>query len=155
MRSNTVGKALVGVTAVVGLAAGSLAGASGAFAATHTAKPAAVAQPVQIQDTVNLGLSTAQAKGVQHWLAEYWGYTDKIDGELGTHSWEAMQRFLKANWGYTKKIDGIVGSGTVSALQSFLKAHYGYTGAITGIANSGTQAAFKNFANVCVSVYGS
>jgi peptidoglycan hydrolase-like protein with peptidoglycan-binding domain len=156
MRSNTVAKALVSVTAVVGLAAGSLAGASGAFATTHTAKPAAVTQPVQILDTVNLGLSTAQAKGVQHWLAQYYQYTDTIDGQLGTHSWQAMQRFLKAHHGYTGNIDGIVGGGTVSALQRFLRDNgWGYTGKIDGIAGSGTQAAFATFANWCVSVYGS
>ncbi|CAM5737051.1 hypothetical protein SMICM304S_08991 [Streptomyces microflavus] len=96
---------------------------------------------------VNLGLSTAQAKEVQRWLAGSWNYNDAIDGQLGTNSWKAFQRFLRSAANYNDAIDGVVGPNTVKALQRWLKAHYGYTGAIDGIAGSGTQAAFKRFAN--------
>ncbi|WP_129843730.1 peptidoglycan-binding domain-containing protein [Streptomyces sp. RFCAC02] len=95
--------------------------------------------------TVNLGLSVPEAKCVQTWLAEYYGYTGPIDGLLGTDSWKAMQRWLKAYWGYTGPIDGIVGSGTVSALQRSLR-DWGYTGEIDGIAGPDTQAALQRAA---------
>ena len=95
----------------------------------------------------NFGLSNAQAKNVQYWLAYYWGYSGSIDGLLGPNSWKAFQRELKTYWGYTGAIDGIPGTNTVKALQRMLKAYWGYTGGIDGIAGSGTQAAFKRFAN--------
>jgi lysozyme family protein len=100
---------------------------------------------------VNLGLDTAQAKAVQIWLNEFWGYNDGFDGQLGPQSWMAMQRFLRADFGYTGGIDGVVGSGTVSALQRFLKKDWGYTGGIDGEAGPLTQAAFKRFANALIS----
>ncbi|MBQ0984211.1 peptidoglycan-binding protein [Streptomyces sp. F63] len=145
-------RTLVSLTAVAGLAAGSLAGAGAAFAAPDSSvqqvAPAEAAAPLAV---VNLGLNTTQAKGVQRWLRAYWGYTDSIDGQLGPNSWKAFQRHLKAHHGYTGPIDGIVGSGTIKALQRFLKNNgWGYTGAIDGIAGPGTKAAFKNFANWCV-----
>lgn len=95
----------------------------------------------------NFGLSSAQAKNVQDWLAYYWGYSGSIDGLLGANSWKAFQRELRTYWGYTGAIDGIPGTNTVKALQRMLKMYWGYTGAIDGIAGSGTQAAFKRFAN--------
>ncbi|MGW0839032.1 peptidoglycan-binding protein [Streptomyces sp. NPDC002787] len=145
MRSNVVARSLVSVTAVVGIAAGSLAGAGAGFAASApAAKPAVNSEAVAPLAVVNLGLSTAQAQDVQRWLARYWGYTGAIDGLLGTHSWMAFQRNLR-NWGYTGEIDGVVGGGTISALQRLLR-HWGYTGPIDGIAGEGTQAAFKAFA---------
>lgn len=155
MRRRMPARTLVGVTAVVGMAAGSLAGATPGFAASDQAqKPAVAAQAVAPSAVVNLGLNTTQAKGFQRWLAANWQYTDSIDGQLGTNSWKAEQRHLKAYWNYTGAIDGIVGSGTVSALQRFLKNNgWGYTGAIDGVAGSGTQAAFATFANWCVANY--
>ncbi|WP_431961527.1 peptidoglycan-binding domain-containing protein [Actinacidiphila sp. bgisy160] len=150
MRSNVLTRALVGITAVVGMAAGGLAGATTSSAAPAPAASAAVASygTVTPLAVVNLGLSTTQGRYVQCWL-KYgnYGYTGALDGQLGTESWKAFQRYLKAAYGYTGAIDGIVGSGTVTALQRLLKAHYGYTGAIDGVAGSGTQAAFKTFAN--------
>ncbi|MDK1473480.1 peptidoglycan-binding protein [Streptomyces sp. 549] len=148
MRSNLLAKSLVSVTAVVGLTAGSLAGAGTALAAPQkAAQPPVSSEAVAPQAVVNLGLSAAQARNVQRWLTRHWGYTGAIDGQLGTNSWKAFQRNLRTHWGYTGAIDGVVGSGTVSALQRLLKAGWGYTGAIDGIAGSGTQAAFKRFAN--------
>ncbi|GAA4066170.1 peptidoglycan-binding protein [Streptomyces shaanxiensis] len=145
MRPNVWTRTLVSVSAVVGLAAGSLATAGTAFAA-QDAKPA-VSSEVSVLAVNNLGLTAAEAKKVQDWLKQYWGYTGAIDGQLGTNSWKAFQRCLKQYWGYTGEIDGIVGPNTIKALQRLLKAHWGYTGAIDGIAGSGTKAAFKRFAN--------
>lgn len=148
MRSNVAARVLIIATAFVGIAAGSLASAGASFAAVTPAQPA-VSGPSAVtpRAEVNLGLSTTQAKAVQRWLHEWWGYNDGIDGSLGPQSWMAMQRFLKANYGYTGGIDGTVGSGTVSALQRFLKASFGYTGGIDGVAGPQTQAAFARFAN--------
>lgn len=140
-------KTVVSLTAAVGIAAGSLAGAGTAFAdSAQTTKPAVSAQDVSVLAVNNLGLTAAEAKKVQGWLKEYWGYTGAIDGKLGTNSWKAFQRCLKEYWGYTGPIDGIVGEGTIKALQRLLK-NYGYDGAIDGIAGAKTKAAFKKFAN--------
>ena len=147
MRSSTLTRTLVGITAAATIAAGGLAGATSSFAAAPASRAVASTKLVVPLATVNLGLSTTQAGYVQCWLTEYWGYTDGIDGQLGTLSWEAFQRGLKADWGYTGAIDGVVGGGTVSALQRLLKTYWGYTGAIDGEAGAGTQAAFKRFAN--------
>ncbi|XVS61787.1 peptidoglycan-binding domain-containing protein [Actinosynnema sp. CA-299493] len=123
--------------------------AAGSAHAPATTEHAVAADNVIPLAVVNLGLSTTQAKYVQCWLQDYWGYTGGIDGELGTNSWKAFQRNLRTHWGYTGAIDGIVGSGTVSALQRLLRAHWGYTGAIDGVAGDGTKAAFGRFANAC------
>ncbi|MEU9012750.1 peptidoglycan-binding protein [Streptomyces sp. NPDC048479] len=150
MRPKVLTRTLVSFTAVVGIAAGSLASAGAGFAASApTSKPAASSEAVVPLALVNLGLSTAQAKNVQCWLKANWGYTGALDGQLGTNSWKAFQRNLRAYWGYTGAIDGIVGSGTVKALQRLLKDSWGYTGAIDGDPGPGTQAAFKRFANAC------
>ncbi|MEU3206924.1 peptidoglycan-binding domain-containing protein [Streptomyces cyaneofuscatus] len=118
------------------------------FAATPDRQaPAVSAQQVAPLAVVNLGLSNAQAKEVQRWLARSWNYTGAIDGQLGTNSWKAFQRFLRPAANYNDSIDGVVGPSTVKALQRWLKAHYGYTGAIDGVAGPGTQAAFKRFAD--------
>lgn len=98
---------------------------------------------VQSTEVVNLGLSRPEARRVQHWLKQYWGYRDKIDGSLGPRSWKAFQRNLK-DWGYAGPIDGVVGPGTVCALQRLLRGH-GYRGPVDGIAGPQTQAAFKRF----------
>lgn len=152
MRPNVWTRTLVSVSAVVGLAAGGLATAGPGFAAsdaTTAARP--VARPVASSEVGvlavnNLGLTNTEAKYVQCWIQDYWGYTGALDGLLGTNSWKALQRWLKAHWGYNDSIDGIVGPNTIKALQRDLKAHHGYTGAIDGIAGSGTKAAFKDFA---------
>ncbi|MFJ5261706.1 peptidoglycan-binding protein [Streptomyces sp. NPDC088387] len=141
-------KTFVSVTCAVGIAAGTLA-----TAGTSAAAPAPAAQTsVSTQDAGvlavnNLGLSTGQARNVQCWLNEYWGYPGPFDGLLGTNSWMAFQRQLRAHWDYNDSIDGIVGPNTVRALQRLLKAAWGYTGAIDGDAGDGTRAAFKRFAN--------
>ncbi|GHE64642.1 peptidoglycan-binding domain-containing protein [Streptomyces capitiformicae] len=155
MRPNLVTRTLVSLTTVVGIAAGTLAGASTSFAASESAQQPQVvaAAPAAQLATVNLGLSTNQAKGVQRWLARFWGYTGEIDGQLGTNSWKAFQRHLKAHAGYTGEIDGIVGSGTLKALQRHLKASWGYTGEIDADPGPGTRAAFARFANWCVTSF--
>ncbi|MGW0656612.1 peptidoglycan-binding domain-containing protein [Streptomyces umbrinus] len=142
-------RTIVSVTAVVGIAAGGLAGSGAAFAdSAPAAKPAVSAQDVTILATNNLGLSTQQAKNMQCFLRNApASYTGAIDGLLGTNSWKAYQRWLKEYWGYTGAIDGIVGPNTIKALQRKLAFNWGYTGAIDGIAGSGTQAAFKRLAN--------
>jgi len=147
MRQSVLTRSLVSAATVVAIAGGSLLGTGAGFAtAAPVTAPAASTQSVTILATQNFGLSTAQAKKVQGWLAEYWDYNDSIDGLLGTNSWKAFQRCLKTYWGYTGAIDGDPGSGTVSALQRLLR-NYGYTGAIDGDAGTGTRAAFKTFAN--------
>jgi lysozyme family protein len=146
MRANAVTRTVVSLTAVVWIAAGTLAGA-GAATAEPVSKPAVSSQDVSVLAVNNLGLTTAEAKKVQNWLKQYWGYTGAIDGQLGTNSWKAFQRCLKQYWGYNDAIDGIVGPNTIKALQRLLKDSWGYTGAIDGIAGAGTKAAFKRFAN--------
>ncbi|MFI9819744.1 peptidoglycan-binding protein [Streptomyces sp. NPDC052013] len=145
MRAMT--KALVGVTAAVGIASGSLATAA-TSAAAPAGQPRAGAVGLQQAPLAvnNLGLSTTQARYVQCWIQDYWGYKDALDGKLGTNSWKALQRWLKKHWGYGDKIDGIVGPNTIKALQRDLKKHHGYTGKIDGIAGAKTKAAFKDFA---------
>ncbi|MGW2089684.1 peptidoglycan-binding domain-containing protein [Streptomyces sp. NPDC001880] len=146
MRSNKV-RALASFTALLGIAAGSLAASGTAVAATPERRQTVVSGPAAITEVVNLGLSTSQAKRVQFYLRYYAGvYTGAIDGLLGTESWKAMQRELRS-YGYTGAIDGIVGSGTIKALQQFLKNAGFYSGAIDGIAGSGTRAAFAAWAN--------
>ncbi|MFF2998791.1 peptidoglycan-binding protein [Streptomyces sp. NPDC057950] len=148
MRPNALGKTLAGLVAIAGLAAGSVVTAGVSYAApVNTPRTTAAAQPAIAAATQNFGLTTAEAKNVQRFLAEYWGYTDSIDGQLGTNSWKAMQRFLSGIWGYTGAIDGDPGTNTVKALQRMLAAQWGYTGPIDGVAGSGTKAAFKRFAD--------
>ncbi|MEU6548793.1 peptidoglycan-binding protein [Streptomyces sp. NPDC046915] len=148
MRAGFLTRALVSTTAVVGIAAGSLAGAATSFAASAPASKAMVSSRAVVPlAVVNLGLSTKQAKGLQCWLSDHdWGYTGPIDGLLGTESWMAMQRYLNYFDLYHGHIDGIVGSGTIEGLQILLRG-YGYTGPIDGIAGSGTEAAFGRFAD--------
>ncbi|MFE3267588.1 peptidoglycan-binding protein [Streptomyces sp. NPDC059215] len=147
MRPNALGKTLAGLVALAGLAAGGVVTAGVSYAApASTPRTTAVAQPAAATATQNFGLTSAEAKNVQRFLKEYWGYTDSIDGQLGTNSWKAMQRFLSGIWGYTGAIDGDPGTNTVKALQRMLAAQWGYTGAIDGDAGSGTRAAFKRFA---------
>ncbi|WP_171161905.1 peptidoglycan-binding protein [Streptomyces sp. I05A-00742] len=154
MRPRLFTRALVGITAVVGLAAGSLAGAGAGFAASApTAHRVVSSDSVALFAVENLGLSAGQAQNIQCWLRKFWSYPDAIDGQLGTSSWQAYQRALKHDWGYTGAIDGIVGSGTVMALQRQMRdAGWGYTGPIDGVAGPDTRAAFKRFADACEGV---
>ncbi|MGW2043581.1 peptidoglycan-binding domain-containing protein [Streptomyces sp. NPDC001858] len=145
MRPNVLARTIVSLTAVVGIAAGTLATASAGYAAPAPAAKTAVSADAAILATENFGLTVAEAKKVQEWL-EVWDYTGEIDGKLGTNSWKAFQRCLTEYWGYTGEIDGDPGPNTIKALQRLLKAHWGYTGAIDGIAGDGTRAAFKRFA---------
>ncbi|PCG86892.1 hypothetical protein CIB93_06715 [Streptomyces sp. WZ.A104] len=149
MRQKTLARTLVSLTAAVGIAAGSLAGAGTAFAAPVQKAPSAASADVGALAVVNLGLSKTQAQNVQRALKARWGYGDSIDGQLGPNSWKAMQRFLKKKHGYTSGIDGIVGEGTVKALQRFLKKYYQYNDGIDGVAGPKTQEAFKRMAGYC------
>ncbi|WP_406146632.1 peptidoglycan-binding protein [Streptomyces sp. NBC_01012] len=145
MRQKMLARTLVSLTAVVGIAAGSLAGASASFAAPAQSTTAAEAS---VLATNNLGLSAAQAKRVQDALRR-WGYTGEADGVLGTQSWIAMQHFLKKHHGYTGAYDGDPGPKTIMALQRYLKKRYQYKDAIDGDAGKNTQAAFSRMANTC------
>ncbi len=148
MRPNMMTRSIVSVTAVAGLAIGTLAGAGTSFAASAPkAKPAVSAGSVGILATNNLGLTRDQAKNLQHWLAVHYEYEDDIDGLLGTNSWKAIQRHLRMEWGYDDDIDGIPGPNTIRALQRYLKDVHDYKGPIDGIAGPGTRAAFARFAS--------
>ncbi|HWU06982.1 MAG TPA: peptidoglycan-binding protein [Streptomyces sp.] len=128
---------IASTTAVIGIAAGSLALATPSMAITTTAPRPAVAVAVAYN---NLGLTRTQAMGVQCFLGV------GADGYLGTESWKEMQRFLNRVWDQSLGVDGIVGPNTIRGLQYFLKyGNWGYTGALDGIAGPGTQAAFARF----------
>ncbi|MER5783475.1 peptidoglycan-binding protein [Streptomyces mobaraensis] len=155
MRSRSLVRALVGLSAAVGLAVASPVGAGTGHAvpAPTAARQQAGPLPAGRLAVENLGLSAAQAQNVQCWLRKFWGYPDPLDGQLGTSSWQAYQRALRHDWGYTGAIDGVVGSGTVMALQRQMRdAGWGYSGAIDGVAGPETRAAFQRFADACVSV---
>lgn len=140
-------KALVSVTAAVGIAAGGLATAGTAMAATSPAPSSAVAaSPAAVAAYNNLGLTKYQAYGVQCFLNTNILVDLEVDGYLGEESWEAIQNFLNNNWDQSLDVDGIVGPATIKGLQYFLKkGGWGYTGALDGIAGSGTRAAFARF----------
>ncbi|GAQ59336.1 peptidoglycan-binding domain-containing protein [Streptomyces acidiscabies] len=146
MRRLVLSKALVSAAAVVGLAAGGLATAAPSFAAPAAQERVVGAEAASTHAVVNFGLSRAQAKNVQRWLAEFWGYDDAVDGLLGAKSWKAYQRCLQ-NWGYTGPIDGIVGDGTIRALQTQLQSTSGYAGPVDGYVGPLTRAAFARFAD--------
>ncbi|MEU7291958.1 peptidoglycan-binding domain-containing protein [Streptomyces exfoliatus] len=149
MRPSVMTRALVTATALAGLAAGTLATAGTSVAAAPQAPQQGIStEAFGTLATENFGLSLTQAKYVQGWLADHWGYPrDEIDGYLGTNSWKAYQLCLRKYWGYTGNIDGDPGPNTIRALQRQLKATAGYTGAIDGIAGPATREAFKRFAN--------
>ncbi|NGO49212.1 peptidoglycan-binding domain-containing protein [Streptomyces ureilyticus] len=146
MRAMT--RTLVSVATAVGIAAGGVAAAGTAIAApaqdTRTVASAGAVAPLAVN---NLGLDAEEAKSVQRWLQQYWGYDGAIDGQLGTNSWKAFQRYLAAHYGYTGPIDGVVGTGTIEALQRALQEGGLYDGPVDGVAGSGTKAAFKDFAD--------
>lgn len=142
----TLTKALVSVTAVIGIAAGGLAAAGTAMAAPALTQQQSATNEVGTLAVVNLGLSTRQAKNVQCWL-KHWGYKGAVDGLLGTNSWKAFQNYLEVARGYDGDIDGIVGPKTIQALQRLLASAWGYEGRIDGVAGDQTKNAFKRFAN--------
>ncbi|MGX1907296.1 hypothetical protein ACWIID_00270 [Streptomyces phaeochromogenes] len=146
----TLTRTLVSATAVAGILVGSLAGASSSFAATgEAAKSAASAEAVSPLAVDNHGLSTGEARNVQCWLMDNWGYPGPLNGQLDTESWKAMQRFLQTNWGYPGPIDGVPGVSTDRALLTFLTADYGYSGPIDGIWGPRATVSFKRFAAWC------
>jgi peptidoglycan hydrolase-like protein with peptidoglycan-binding domain len=140
-------KALVSVTAAVGITAGGLATAGTAMAATPSAASSAVAASAAATAAYNnLGLTRYQAYGVQCFLNTSIYVDLEVDGYLGKESWKAIQNFLNNNWDQNLVVDGIVGPATIRGLQYFLKnGGWGYTGALDGIAGSGTRAAFARF----------
>ncbi len=145
-------KALVSVTAAVGIAAGGLATAGTATAAPASAQQQAASAEVAPLAVVNLGLNTTRAKHWQCYLRNV-GATyspGTIDGQLGTNSWKAAQRLFRDLGYYNDSIDGIVGPNTIKGLQSFLNWIDDYTGgnynlAVDGVAGPATKDAFSDF----------
>lgn len=141
MRSS-LARAFVAASAIVGIAAGGLAGASVSVAAPQAAVRSGQVAPLAVN---NLGLDTARAKNWQSCL-NAWGFNAGTeDGQLGTNSWRAAQRMLNA-WGYNAgTVDGIVGTNTIRALQKFLNNVGENAGTPDGIAGPQTRAAFWNY----------
>jgi lysozyme family protein len=142
MRPNVWTRTLVGVTAVVGLAAGSLVTAGTSFAAQDV-KPA-VSSEVSVLAVNNLGLDTAHAKNWQCLLRDTGYNPGTIDGQLGTKSWIAAQKKFNAMGFNAGDEDGLVGPNTIRALQRYLNFH-GYNLAVDGVAGPNTKAAFRDF----------
>jgi peptidoglycan hydrolase-like protein with peptidoglycan-binding domain len=150
----TLTKALVSVTAAVGIAAGGLATAGTAMAAPSSAQQRAASAEAAPLAVVNLGLNTTQAK---HWQCYLRNVGDKynpgtIDGRLGENSWKAAQRLFRDLDYYDDSIDGIVGRNTVTGLQRFLNWIGGINGGnynldVDGVAGPETKAAFRDFSN--------
>ncbi|MEV0125098.1 peptidoglycan-binding domain-containing protein [Streptomyces sp. NPDC050703] len=138
-------RALVSATAVVGLAAGGLAGASVSAAApaapTSDVMSAAFTQDVSAQYD-NLGLSTARAKNWQRWLKDLGQNPGTIDGKLGTASWKAAQREFGLRG---SDVDGIVGPKTIKGLQKHLNYWGDYRLAVDGKFGPKTKEAFWKF----------
>ncbi|MBT2419078.1 peptidoglycan-binding protein [Streptomyces sp. ISL-22] len=145
MRSNALTRTVISLTAVVGLAAGTVAAAGTSFAASPQATKAAVsAQDVSVLAVNNLGLNTERAKNWQCWLRD-WNYNPgTIDGQLGTNSWKAAQRFLNDRGHNAGTVDGALGPNTIRALQRYLNT-FGYGLAVDGDAGPATRAAFWDF----------
>ena len=141
MRPNVLTRTLVGLTAVAGLAVGSLATAGTSFA---TSQPAAFSQAVTIKATNNLGLNTARAKNWQCLLRDTGYNPGTIDGELGTNSWKAAQRKFNDMGFNAGTVDGDVGPNTIKALQRYLNFH-GYNLAVDGQAGTNTKNAFWDY----------
>jgi peptidoglycan hydrolase-like protein with peptidoglycan-binding domain len=146
MRSRTVARTLVSVTAAIGIGAGGLAGASASIASPQPAATAAVnAEVVSTLAVNNLGLSAGQAKNWQCYLKSRKFNPGAIDGQLGTNSWTAAQKMFNSMGFNAGPEDGIVGPQTIRALQGFLNT-YGHGLDIDGIAGAETRAAFAHFA---------
>ncbi|MER5227898.1 peptidoglycan-binding domain-containing protein [Streptomyces flaveus] len=145
-------KALVSVTAAVGIAAGGLATAATATAAPAPAQQQTVTGDVGTLAVVNLGLSTTRAKHWQCYLRNVGAAYNPgtIDGQLGTNSWKAAQRLFRDLGYYNDSIDGIVGPNTIKGLQRFLNWIGDYTGgnynlAVDGVAGPATKDAFWDY----------
>ncbi|MDQ1046869.1 peptidoglycan-binding protein [Streptomyces sp. V4I2] len=140
-------KALVSVTAAVGIAAGGLAttGTAMAAPASASAQQQAVTGEVGTLAVVNLGLNTARAKNWQCWLRDTGYNPGTIDGQLGTNSWKAAQRKFRDQAGYDDSIDGIVGPNTIKALQRYLNGWLSDDLDVDGIAGPETKEAFWDF----------
>jgi lysozyme family protein len=139
-------RTLAGAVAVVGIATGSLVGASASEAAALPAANPAVSTVVPFAVN-NLGLTTHEAENWQKELNEFYGSKLTVDGQLGTASWEAAQKAFKSEGWYSGSIDGIVGSGTITGLQKYLNYYGGYNLATDGIAGTQTKAAFADYNN--------
>ncbi|WRZ88297.1 peptidoglycan-binding protein [Streptomyces sp. NBC_01007] len=135
-------------TAAVGIAVGSLTGASAAFSAPQSAAAAVSTQSVTVLAVNNLGLTTSEAKSVQCYVRDGGFSPGAIDGQLGTNSWKAWQGFLNAAGFNAGTVDGEVGPNTIRGLQRFL-VYVGYdTGGIDGVAGTKTRAAWKAFSHL-------
>ncbi|WP_338118480.1 peptidoglycan-binding domain-containing protein [Streptomyces coryli] len=132
-------------TAVAGIAAGSLAGAGPALAASPPAT-AASAQDVSVLAVNNLGLEPAQAKKWQCWLRRTGYNPGTIDGLLGTASWKAAQRKFNDMGLGAGTPDGVVGPNTIRALQRYLNK-YNAGLDVDGIAGPQTRFAFALYAS--------
>lgn len=55
-------------------------------------------------------------RGLQGYLAAYWGYRGAIDGVPGVNTWTACQKWLAAAWLYKGAIDGVPGPQTWAAM---------------------------------------
>ncbi|MFD9902885.1 peptidoglycan-binding protein [Streptomyces sp. NPDC059063] len=138
-------KTLVSAAAIVGIVAGSLAGATVSSAGSPPAAThAASAQDVSILAVNNLGLNTARAKNWQCWLRDTGYNPGAIDGQLGTNSWKAAQRKFNDLGLGAGTVDGIVGPNTIRALQRYLNI-FGYGLDVDGAAGPKTRAAFWDF----------
>ncbi|MET9967276.1 peptidoglycan-binding domain-containing protein [Streptomyces sp. NPDC006356] len=146
MSSNALTRTVVSLTAVLGLAVGTVAAAGTSFAASQpAAKPAVSAQDVSVLAVNNLGLNTERAKNWQSCLNAWDFNAGTEDGQLGPNSWRAAQRMLN-KWGYNAgTVDGIVGTKTITALQKFLNNVGENAGTPDGIAGPQTRAAFWNY----------
>ncbi|MEV5534681.1 peptidoglycan-binding protein [Streptomyces prunicolor] len=142
MRSNVLARTLVGVTAVVGLAVGSLATAGTSFAASQTAaKPAVSAQTASILASNNLGLSTARAKNWQCRLRDNGYDPGPINGILGHDSWQAAQLMFNDLGLRIGPADGDLTTNTLVPLQRYLHL-VGYDIVVDGDFGSQSRWAF-------------
>lgn len=153
-------RTFVSAATIVGLAAGSLAGATVSSAASEpstnsaasepTTRPAASTQDVSVLAVKNLGLTVARAKNWQCFLTRT-GYEPwEHNGLLGTDSWKAAQRMFNArgySGGSSLVVDGVVGPYTIRALQRFLN-DFGFGLAVDGIVGPRTVDAFWEFNGV-------
>ncbi|GAA4030837.1 peptidoglycan-binding protein [Streptomyces sp. NBC_01352] len=142
MRPNVLTRTAISLTAVVGLAAGTVAAAGTSFAAPD-AKPA-VSSEVSVLAVNNLGLNTARAQRWQCWLRDTGYNPGTIDGQLGTNSWKAAQRKFNDLGLNAGTVDGVVGTNTIKALQRYLNI-FDYGLAVDGVAGPATKAAFWDF----------
>ncbi|MFG2782927.1 peptidoglycan-binding protein [Streptomyces prunicolor] len=146
MRSNVLARTLVGVSAVVGLAVGSLATAGTSFAASQPAgKPAVSAPTIGIPTpSNNLGLTTERAKNWQCRLRDNGYDPGPINGILGRESWIAAQHMFNDLGLRVGPVDGDPGAGTtIVPLQRYLNL-VGYSIVVDGIFGAQSRIAFSD-----------